>query len=121
MSVFMHDKIHKAKDNTILSEGKNLSLMEWFKVKFNDNTFLMMDCGYLLIIVLIVWISYKKMLNLFFKHVKEVCKTQNMERKSIDMDMTNEIDGSSTNDHMKPVRIASRQVHVREIQWFNDK
>lgn len=89
ISVFMHDKIHKAKVHDILSQGKTLSFLEWLKVKFDDNTFLMMDFLYLSIIVFIIWASYKKVLQLSEKHVKSVCITTNAQRNSVDMDMTN--------------------------------
>lgn len=115
----MHDKIHKAKVNSILTYNKNLDFSEWLKVKFDDNTFLMMDFMYLLIILLIIWISYRKMLQLSEKHVKKVCETTTIQRNVIHMDGTNEIDAISPKHQMKPTRKASRPFNAFETHWLS--
>jgi hypothetical protein len=89
MSIFMHDKFHKAKVNSILSHNINMNFSEWLKVKFDDNTFLVMEFVYLLFIVLIIWLSYRKMLPLFEKHVEKVCMTAIIENNTVHMDGTN--------------------------------
>jgi hypothetical protein len=110
----MPDKIHKAKVNSIMTRGKDLSLFEWMKVEFDDNSFLIMEFVYLFAIVLIIWGSYKKMLQLVEKHIKKVCRHESIEGNSVEIEMNTENDSILSSKSVRPVRRASRPVQVSE-------
>lgn len=59
----MYDKVHKAKIHEIMSEGQQLSFLDWVKIKYADNEFLLFDFGYFTIIALLMFFVYEKLVN----------------------------------------------------------
>ncbi len=66
----MPDKVHKAKVYSILNQGKALTLLEQLNVIYDDNAFLLLEFAYVLLIVLIIWISYKKVYKWSDEHIR---------------------------------------------------
>ncbi len=107
--------------NSILARGKDLSLFEWMKVKFDDNSFLIMDFVYLFSIVLIIWGSYKKTLQFFEKHINKTCRDGGIECNSVKIEMNAENDSTLSNKSVRPVRRASWPIQAEEKQYLNSQ
>jgi hypothetical protein len=61
----MPDKIHKSKVQSILNTNMNLTFVEWLKIIYDDNAFLMVEFGYLLIIFGLIYLTYKRFIKRF--------------------------------------------------------
>ena len=53
------DKIHKAKVESIYSYAKEVGWLDWVRIKFNDNTFLIFDFFLILYYLSIFYVTYR--------------------------------------------------------------
>lgn len=48
-------------------QGQKLTLGDWIKIKYEDNSFLLFDCGYFFIVACLMFWVYKKLFAKFTK------------------------------------------------------
>ena len=53
------DKIHKAKVESIYSYDKEVGWLDWVRIKFNDNTFLIFDFFLIFYYLSVFYVTYR--------------------------------------------------------------